>query len=844
MVTFRASATYLLRHPWQLLLAVLGISIGVAVMVAVDLANASARKAFITSMNSLNGNATHQIIGGPGGIDESVYVQLRVGAGFREIAPIVAGNVRIAEQTVQLLGVDVFAEREFRNFSTAASARVDGSAADPNSPVETIRQFLADDGQVLMSGQFAAEFGLSLGDTFEIQVNGKPVLARVAGFYPQDQVVELQNLLVTDIAVAQEWLGMSGKLSRIDVKVLPDDGSIEDQLRSRLPPGTELLSASDRVQTTADMSDAFMTNLFAMSLLAILVGLFLIYNSVSFAVLQRRDLIGILRALGVTRGQLFRLILIEALLIGVVGGLLGVMGGIWLGEKLLALVSQTISDHYFAVAVTDVAIGSMSVIKGFALGLGATIVAAAIPAMEASSYQPRLALSRSVLETRTGKWLSRFGLGGVLLMVFAAVLLLASGKNLAVGLSALFLLILGFAFCIPVFVGFMSRALSPMAGRIAGTTGRLAIGGVSKSLSRTGVAVVALSIAVAATIGVSVMVESFRLSVSAWLTTTLQSDIYVGVPRGSLDADLIVDLVSTSGIDSFSTSRRSWLETDQGRTRLVALQMAPGSYAGTKIRGGDSDAVWRQFETENSVLISDALAYRNDISRGDLIKLNTSVGTIDFPIAAVYQSYDSNNGAILMSRSTYDYFFDDPGIDSLGIYVASGADVEMVMERLRAIGVGRQTLMINSNARIREISLQIFDRTFVVTNVLYWLAVTVAVIGILGAMLALQLERAKEFGILRAIGMTPAQTGMLVSVQTGFIGLLSGIAAVPLGLVMAWVLINVINRRAFGWEIDFTMVPSVLAWAILLALGASIIAGIYPARLAATIKPALAMRDE
>ncbi len=197
-----------------------------------------------------------------------------------------------------------------------------------------------------------------------------------------------------------------------------------------------------------------------------------------------------------------------------------------------------------------------------------------------------------------------------------------------------------------------------------------------------------------------------------------------------------------------------------------------------------------------------------------------------------------------MSRASYDRLFDDDGIDSIGLYLAPGADAEAVMNDLREVSAGRQALMMTENARIRDISLAIFDRTFVITNVLYWLAVGVAVIGILGAMLALQLERAKEFGILRAIGMTPAQTGVLVTAQSGFIGLLAGLAAIPLGLVMAWMLIAVINRRAFGWQIDFVVDGSPLLTALLLSIGAALLAGLYPSWHAARTRPALAMREE
>jgi putative ABC transport system permease protein len=843
-VLYRASLGYLLRHPWQLGLAILGISIGVAVMVAVDLANESSRKAFIASMDTLNGEASHQVIGGPAGIDESVYVDLRVNHGIRNIAPIVSGSIRVNDRTLQLLGVDLFAERNFRSF-TAPTISSTGNTASTSSTAESlVRQFLAGDAGVLLPSQTAGELGLRKGDSVALTANGKRYSATVQGLLGGEGREQLPGIVVVDIALAQHWLGMQGKLTRIDVKLHGDDDPIGEIISTVLPNGTELLSAAGRTATTAAMSDAFMTNLMAMSLLALLVGIFLIYNSVAFAVLQRRGLIGTLRALGVTRVQIYRLILVEAAVIGVVGAIFGVTAGIWLGDKLLVLVARTVSDHYFVVNVTDVAVSSFSVTRGLVAGIGATLVAAAVPAVEASAYQPRLAMTRSVIEQRAGRLLPALGIAGAALIALSVILLWISGSNLVAGLCALFLLILGFAFCIPLFVRIASSALEPVGGKIGGAAGRLAIGGVGKTLSRTGVAIVALSIAVSATIGVSVMVESFRESVSDWLNTTLQSDIYVGVPRGSLDPALMTDIANIPGVASYSASRRAWLENGQGRTRILAVDMAPGSYAGTRIRNGNVNEVWRQFDNENAVLVSDAYAFRFSIGRGDAIELNTEEGPRRFDVAAVYQSYDSNDGAVMMSRARYETYFKDPAVDSLGLYLEDGYSADSIIERVRAVSAGRQQLIMSSNARIRDLSMRIFDRTFVITNVLYWLAVGVAIIGILGAMLALQLERAKEFGVLRALGMTPRQTGVLICVQTGFIGLLSGLASIPLGLIMAWVLIEVINRRAFGWQIDFAVTPGVLLWALALAIGAALVAGIYPAWSAATTRPALAMREE
>jgi len=846
-VLYRASFGYLRRHPWQLALAILGICIGVAVMVAVDLANQSSRKAFLLSMDTLNGQTTHQVIAGPGGVDENIYSTLRVGHGFRSVAPIVSGFVRVGDNSLQLLGVDVFAEREFRSFTAPPALRTDlpgASTPSVSRPEEIVRRFLTVEGSVLLSHELANRLGVKSGDMFDILANCKSYSATLIGTTGRNGQDRLQNLIVTDIANAQLWLGMQGKLSRIDVRITPGKRPTVEELRQVLPAGTDILSAAGRTQTTVEMSDAFMTNLTAMSLLAMLVGIFLIYNSVAFAVLQRRDLIGVLRALGVTRSQIFRVILTEATLIGIVGATLGVFAGVWLGERLLVLVARTISDHYFAVNVTGLAIGMTSVAKGMIAGLGATLVAATIPAMEASSYQPRLALTRSALEQQAGRAVPVLAVTGLGLIAVSGLLLILSGRSLFAGLIALFLLILGFAFCIPLGVKLLSRGLTPLAGWLGGTAGRLAIGGVGTSLSRTGVAIVALAIAVSATIGVSIMVGSFRASVSDWLGNTLQSDVYVGVPRGDLDPDLLADLTSVPGIQSYSTSRRTWLETSAGRVRIIALQMAPGSYAGIRIRDESPEQVWQQFDNESAVLVSDSYAYRGSVVPGDSVSLNTVNGPVALTIAAIYQSYDSNDGAIMMNRNTYDRHFDDPAIDSLGLYLHEEANADAVMDELRAISAGRQALMMNSNARIRDISLAIFDRTFVITNVLYWLAVGVAVIGIFGAMLAMQLERAREFGVLRAIGMTPGQTGFLVSLQTAFIGFLAGLAAIPLGLVMAWVLVEVINRRAFGWQIDIVISADALVAAMSLAIVAALIAGIFPSWHAAKARPAMAMREE
>lgn len=844
----RASLSWFLRHPWQLSLALVGIVAGVSVMVAVDIATDSARRAFLMSMDAVHGEATHQVVAGPRGVDQALYVRLRVDEGFRNLAPIVEGYVdryqEGGEAVLQVLGVDVFAERNFRRWTSPGGGDGNVLGGDDATGREVVQKLLTEPGAVLMSRRTAGRLGLAIGERFELQAAGRTRRATVAGFVGEDGDRGFDNILVTDVATAQEWLRQLGWLTRIDVRVAPGDDRTLERLKGALPEGAQLLDAAGRTRSVREMSEAFMTNLMAMSLLALMVGVFLIYNSVSFAVLQRRRLLGVLRALGVTRRELFGLVMLEAIALGAVGSLLGIAGGIWLGNRLLGLVSRSINDLYFVVNVTDVSVTLPTLTTGFLAGCAATLAAAAVPALEAAASRPGLALTRSSVERKSRRAAPFVAGAGIALAGLAGVVLVFSGRNLLAGLAAVFMLLFGFALVIPLFVRIASDRLSSAAGAFTGIAGRQAMAGVGAALSRTGIAVVALAVAVSATIGVTIMVDSFREAVADWVERSLRADLYVGAGRGPLDAALVGDLLQVDGIAAHSSTRRVWLQAKRALTRLTVLDLPPRARAGMQLLDGDADRVWPAFEQGGAVLVSASYAYRHGAGRGDSVTLPTRRGERAFPVAGVYESYDADLDSVLISRRTYGTFWDDPAIDSLGLYLDGGTTAESVAARVRRVAEGRQALLVRSNRELRERTMQIFNRTFLITDVLYWLALAVAMVGILGAMLALQLERAREYAVLRALGMTRLQLGGLVTAQAAFLGLLSGVASIPLGILMARVLIDVINRRAFGWQMDVLVSPSVLLSAALFASGAALGAGLYPAWRAARRSPALAMREE
>lgn len=834
----KTSLRYLPRHPWQLGVALLGIALGVAVIVAVDLANSSAQRAFLGAVDAVYGEATHQIVGGPAGLAETEYVALRLDGGVRASAPVVEGFVSIGGRAFNLLGVDPFAEAGFRDYRI-------GSGGQGRAWLDLVSR----PGAFVLQEQAAARLGLGIGDSVVVTVAGRQRSGFLAATLAEGGRPGLGDVVISDIATAQEWLGWNGRLSRIDLRV--EDDAEASRIAAVLPQGSQLLSAAGRSRQTLGMTRSFSTSLTAMSLLAVLVGVFLIYNSVSFTVIQRRPLLGVLRSLGVTREEIAGLILAEGLMLGAIGVAAGIALGFLLSRELLGLVTQSINDHYYYVGAASVQLSPWSMVKGIVAGIGGSLLAAAVPAWEAAQAPPRQTLARASLEQRVSDKLGLVEFSALAATAAGAVALLVTGRSLVAGFAGMFLIVVGLALLVPGIVAFLSRRLAGPVGRIAGLSGRMAVQGIGRSLSRTGVAVTALAVAVAATIGVDVMVGSFRDSVDAWLQRSLNADMYVAPPRlaggrveRAIDPQLLRRIIALPEVDHVGVSRSVDVVASDGVRRLLAVDMTAEYRSSARLTRGDPATVWAGFDSGTAVLISEPLSFLHDLDVGDEIELPTAKGVRGFRIGGVYEDFDTGSGTVMLNRDLYRQWWEDDAVTAIAVYLADGVEPQAFETAVEALAAGRQSLLVTSNRDILQMSLEIFDRTFTITNVLYLLTVAVAFVGMVGALSALQMERIRELGTLRALGFTPWQVGGLVNVQTLGLGLLAGLAALPLGVAMAWILLHVINRRAFGWQIDMSLAPSALLGALALAVAAATLAGMYPSWRMARTAPASAMREE
>ena len=855
---WRSSLRYLVRHPWQFGLAVVGVALGVAVVVSIDLANASAGRAFALSTEAVTGKATHQVVGGPGGLPDETFRRLTVDAGIEHAAPIVEDYVVIPRKPgkpgrmLHLMGVDPFSEGPFRAYLSGTPG---GSGTDRAGM--SLGALLTRPGAAVLPTATARELGLRIGDSLTVRAAGAERRIELAGtLEPANENTRraVADLLVMDIGAAQELLGRVGRLDRIDLIIPegPDGRPLLARAASVLPPKAQILPAAGRTRTTEEMTRSFRLNLSALSLLALVCGLFLIYNTITFSVVQRRGLIGTLRALGVTRREIFTLVLGEALVVALLGTAAGLGAGVLLGRGLVRLVTQTINDLYFVVSVRELSVPFTTLLEGAAIGIGATLLAALVPALEATQAPPRAVLSRSALEARLRRALPRASaLGGVLLLLGAGLLALP-GELLTVSFAGLFAVILGFALLAPAAtVGLMRLLRRPLA-TLFGVLGKMAANGVVASLSRTAVAIAALVIAVSVTVGVGVMIASFRQTVVRWLEMSLQADVFVSAPtRGGGFSGAAIDPVvagraaALAGVSQVNSIRRVEIPSAAGPVRLVAVGTTLKGIRRTfELKDGKPDVAWAAFQDGGAVIVSEPFAHRTGIGRGRTLRLRTEQGDRDFAVAGVYYDYASDRGIVLMSRSTYLRWWNDPALSGFSLYLGPGADPDRVVTLLRrTIGAG-QGLSIQSNRALKKISLEIFDRTFLITGVLRLLAGFVAFIGVLSSLMALQLERARELGVLRANGMTPGQVWQLVTTQTGLMGLAAGLLSLPVGLTLAAIMIYVVNRRSFGWTIRMELGPQILLEALALALAAALLAGLYPAFRMARTSPALALREE
>jgi putative ABC transport system permease protein len=829
-------------------LATLGVALGVAVYVSIRLANHSAMESFRATVDAVTGTANLQLAAGAEGLDERLFLKVRQVPGVVAAAPVVQALAPVADgrgEALLVLGIDLFSEGEF--------ARYELSAADATAG----RAFLEDPRGAAVTASLARRLGLRVGSSLPMLAGARAVRLTVRAVLQSDRLEQAMggNLVLVDIATAQEMFDRYGKLDRIDLKVDEAGRSaVIDRLRPLLPPSVRLERPEGRTQQVENMVRAFQLNLTALSCIALFVAAFLILNSISMSAVRRRREIGILRSLGVTRRQVLVLFMAEAAFCGLAGSALGLLLGIALARATLGSVSQTITALYVVVQARTLYLAPEILWQGAALGLGTALLSALAPAREAADTPPAVTMRQGILVERhalpIGAWSAA---GGVLLLLSlaTAVCTLRLSQPLLGFVSALLLLV-GFALLTPLATVMADRALAPVVRALFRIEGVLAARYLVESLARTAVVIAALMVSVAMLVGLSVMVGSFRDTVDTWVTQTVRADLYVepagrairgssaALPTGVIDAARALGEVAA--VDTY----RGRSSLYRGRTiGLAGVDLDVLARHGRVLfRDSRSSETLTQAWRGRGVVVTESFARRNRTQVGDRLLLDTPTGRREVRVYGVFYDYSTDAGAILMDRSLYAAWWQDPTVNSIALYLRPGARAEAVRERLLAAVGGRHALLVTPNQDLRRHVMNVFDQTFRITDALQAIVITVAVLGILNTLTALVLQRGREIGILRAVGAFTGQIRKIVLVEAGLIGLIAHLIGSVCGLGLAVMLVYVINQQFFGWTIRLRVEPGVFLQSLAIMLVTSLLAALPPARHAARRIAADAMRLE
>ena len=856
-----------LRHailePGRTLLVLVGIAVGVGVFVSIRLANRSAMGSFAETVDAVAGKANLQVRAQGGGFDERLLDDIRSSPGVQAAAPVVqvsaaaaGGAVRPSgrvlargdhgpfSESLLVLGLDLTAEAPFGRVPAVDATGLAAGLA-----------LLSDPRGIALTATAARRLGVATGDRVTLLVSGRPEVLNVRLLLQAEELQQAAggSLAVMGLAAAQDLFRRGGRLDRIDLLVEPSRrDEVQARLRRVLPSAVQVDLPEGRSRQVESMVRAFALNLTALSFIALFVAMFLIFNAVSMSVVRRRQEIGMLRSLGLTRGQVVGLFVGEALFLGVLGSAVGLLVGTLLARFTLAAIGRSITSLYLQVYAHRVIPDEASYLGGLLLGVAMSGLAALAPAVEASTTPPGLTTRQgAVLEARPLPVRS-WAVAGVLLLLLAGLVAgwTVTARHPEGGFVSAFLLLLGFSLIAPAHTLLGERLLSPLAGRAGGVEGRLAARYLVDALARASVVVAALMVSVGLLIGLSVMVDSFRKTVQVWVNQTLRGDLYVE-PAGrsltasatALDPEFVARVRALPGVEAVDTYRSEQVTVNGRLAALIAIEFEVQAARGRlHFTQGEAGAVLHGARERSEVIVTESFAFRHRVDVGDRVELPTPTGSRDVRIAGVFYDYTTDAGAILMDAGLYRRLWGSDRTESLALYLRPGLSPDTLRPAILSAAGPAVLLSLTSNRALRRRVMTIFDQTFRITYALQAITVWVAVLGVINSLTALITQRAREIGILRAVGAEKRQVRKMVLWESGLLGLLGSSLGLACGLCLALLLTFVINKQFFGWSIRFALDPLLFGQTVLLIVGSAVLAGLAPARLAAGRLPAEAMR--
>lgn len=841
-------------------ITIAGIALGVCVFLAISIANNTAIVRFKETVDSIAGKANLEISPVSGRtLPEEVLFDLRwlwqIDAKF---TPILKESVVVDGPTpelVQLVGVDLLADPDFNSSTGNTSIDLDSTSSKngmnssteekANESSSAKMPTIFDDGAVLVGSRLSADHGLAKGKKFQVIIDDRKVELVVADVMDGSGLGGAYSgrLIVGDISLVQRILRLPGGVSQIEL-VIPEEqlDAAEQKLKFDLPATVLVERSSKRNAKVENMTRSFDYNLKALTLIALIVGMFLIYNTMTMSVISRRVEIGTLRALGAGRSRILSMLLLEAALFGFSGAAIGVGAGILLAEWSLEAVAETYRRLYIDVPLESIAFDPSLLTLGLIVGMGLTIIASIPPALEGAMVSPIEATRRVSFERKVDRLAVPLAVWA--LVSFASGVVVSTipppGSIPIYGYAAAMLYVLGATLLTPAFVKLILPVVTVICKGTFGISGKLAARSLSGTPGRVSVAIASLTVGIAMMVSLAIMIGSFRQTVMDWVDQTLLADLWVqpaarqhGSDGAAFEAGFEERLKAVAGVAAVEPWSEVPIEfRGQPATLGAARFEVVGRFGNLTFVSGRPSADICAAVSGNRAIVSESFSIRHHLSRGDRIKIPTAGGDLEVSIEDIYYDYASDTGYVVVPRQLYEDTLNDNSIATFSVFVEKGVEAEAVRSKILNT-LGKTSLMkIRTTSELRQRVLEVFDKTFAITYALHTIAVIVAILSVMNALFALTIESRREFGVLKFIGMPTKMIRNMILIDAGILGVIGSIAGIALGFVLAMLLILVINKQSFGWTVRLSVPWLFLLQSFGLVVAASVISALVPARMA------------
>ena len=699
---------------------------------------------------------------------------------------------------------------------------------------------------MLITDEFSEKHALKKGDTFIPVLYDREYPLKVIDVLHTDRLPA--NTVIMDIGNYQEYLGKTGRITRID---LDTDEESAGKIRKMLPQNLRIERVDEVIQNQKGLVASFRYNLQFLSLIAILVGIFLLYNTIFISVLKRRTEIGILRGLGTGRKTVMALFILQGLILGTIGSVFGIALGQLAAYFSVIAVGKTLSTMYSAVSISDYFITSRDAFLALSTGLFVSVLASAIPAYESSKIRPTESAREGSFEGRYRKyqkWFAAAGLFSILLGTAVAYIdyyAMPFAFPVLAYLGILFLII-GFAFASPLCLAFLLKLMKKPAQKMFGITANITIGDMNGNIYRFAVALMTVAISCALIIALFTLIFSFRNSLKAWINKNIVADVYIKPASCKANycfTPMSEDIITTvkeypevAGVDKFRG-----LHLDLFGKKVIAgfadIEVKR-KYSGKRYFDTEYTGVLREMEGSEPVAgISDYLGIQYGLGKGDRLELMTPAGKQSFRINDVFASYSTTSGFLYLDRKWLKKYWGLDDATQISVYVKDGVEVEEFIRKLRERLSTDYTLEVMNNHELRMKIMGIFNKTFAITYAIELISILVSLIGVVNTLLALVFERKREISIMRYIGASWKQIRQIFVLSAGFIGIAGIFLGSLMGPMMSMVFIYVVNKISFGWYIQFHVPYLYLSVVLLLLFLTTLAAGLLPSKVAQKIDP-------